>query len=330
MITKSLSNGLSNGKWNILSKFPDNFAFCFAYGSGVKKQLGYADGSSAKRPMIDLVFCVNDSLEWHRKNLQINYSHYSAVRVMGSAVISKIQTQFGAKIYCNTLIPLDDGSIIKYGVVTTSDLKTDLIDWTQLYLAGRLHKPVDVLYPPGLDIENAIAKNFTNALHVSLLLLPERFTYFDLFYTIANLSYAGDFRMIFGENKDKVKNIVAPQLADFRDLYMPILKTFCRYITLPMDESGQILQDKSEAATVYHLQHLPKTLENQLFLEKGIDDSIVKQVSKDPNLPQIVQKNVNKIVWNSSVFQSLKNIPTAGLSKAIRYSWKKVLKTLGL
>lgn len=280
--------------------------------------------------MIDLVFCVNDSLEWHRKNLQINSSHYSAVRLLGSSVVSQIQTQFGAKVYCNTLIPLDDGSTIKYGVVTTSDLNCDLIDWTHLYLAGRLHKPVEVLYPPGLDIQNAITTNFTNALHVSLLLLPERFSYYDLFYTIANLSYAGDFRMIFGENKDKVKNIVAPQLADFRDLYTPILKSFCRYLTLPMDENGHLLQDKSEAATVYHLRHLPKTLEDRIFIQKRTDECSVLQLSKDTNLPKIVQKNVNKIVWNSSVTQSLKNIPTAGLSKAIRYSWKKVLKTLGL
>lgn len=318
---------LSSGKWNILSKFPKNFSFCFAYGSGVKKQLGYGDGNSAKKPMIDLVFCVNDSLEWHRKNLQINPTHYSAVRLMGSSVVSKIQTQFGAKVYCNTLIPLDDGSTIKYGIVTTSDLKIDLIDWKYLYLAGRLHKPVEALYPPGLDIQNAITTNFKNALHVSLLLLPERFTYFDLFYTIANLSYAGDFRMIFGENKDKVKNIVTPQLVDFRNLYMSTLQRFSQHLKLPLNESGHLLQDKSEAVTSYHLQHLPKTLKIQLFGDKK-NESFVKQMSKDPNLPRMVQKSVNNIVWSSSVFQSLKNIPTAGLSKAIQYSWKKVLKTL--
>ncbi|KAJ6636023.1 Phosphatidate cytidylyltransferase, mitochondrial [Pseudolycoriella hygida] len=314
---------ISSDKWNILSKFPKSFSFCFAYGSGVKKQLGYADGNSAKKPMIDLVFCVNDSLEWHRENLHMNPSHYSAVRFLGSSLISKIQTQFGARVYCNTLVPLEDGSTIKYGVVTASDLNDDLVDWTHLYLAGRLHKPVEILYSPGLDIQQAIARNFTNALHVSLLLLPERFTYFDLFYTIANLSYAGDFRMIFGENKDKVRNIVTPQLANFRELYSPTLKCLTRCITLPNDDAGQLLQDKSDAVTVYHLQHLPKTLEHQMFGDKKADETFIKQLSKNSNLPQIVQKNVNKIVWNSSVFQSLKNIPTAGLSKAIRYSWKK-------
>lgn len=327
-----LSRSLSSGKWNILSKFPNDFSFCFAYGSGVKKQLGYADGNNAKKPMIDLVFCVNNSLEWHRKNMQTNSSHYSAVRMLGSSAVAKIQTQFGARVYCNTLIPLDDGSTIKYGVVTTNDLKSDLIDWRHLYLAGRLHKPIDVLYPPQSDIENAIATNFNNAVHVSLCLLPERFTYFDLFYTIANLSYAGDFRMIFGENKDKVRNIVAPQLADFRDLYTPILAQHSRYVTLPMNESGQLVQDKSEATTLYHLQHLPKTLQKEIFRREAAaaDEQSLKRLSNEPNLPRIVQKGVNQIVWSSSVSQSIKNIPTAGLSKAIRYSWKKVLKTLGL
>lgn len=318
---------MSNGKWNVLSHFPQNFSFCFAYGSGVKKQLGYADGNCTKKPMIDLVFCVTDSHAWHHKNLQLNPSHYSGVRLLGSSVISKIQTQFGAKVYCNTLVPLDDGSIIKYGVVNASDLINDLVDWNYLYLAGRLHKPVEILSAPALDIQNAIAINLTNAVHTSLLLLPERFTYFDLFYTIANLSYAGDFRMLFGENKDKVKNIVAPQLFDFQKLYLSTLRRLSQHITLPLDDTGQLLQDKSEAVRLYHLKNLPKSLRTQLF---GNDDSVVEQLSRDQNLPKMVQKSVNNIVWSSSVLQSLKNIPTAGLCKAIRYSWKKVLKTLNL
>lgn len=328
--SKMLSRSLSTGKWNILSRFPNNFSFCFAYGSGVKKQLGYADGSDAKKPMIDLVFCVNDSLEWHRENMQINSSHYSAVRMLGSAAIAKIQTHFGARVYCNTLIPLEDGSTIKYGVVATNDLKSDLTDWTHLYLAGRLHKPIEVLHPPEPDVENAIQTNFRNALHVSLCLLPERFTYFELFYTIANLSYAGDFRMIFGENKDKVKNIVAPQLTEFRDLYKPVLANHTRYLNLPTNESDRLVQDKSKATTLHHLQQLPKTLRKEMFRRVATEARSLEHLSKDPNLPRIVQQSVNQIVWNSSVSQSLKNIPTAGLGKAVRYSWKKVLKTVGL
>ena len=34
---------------------------------------------------------------------------------------------------------------IKYGVISRADLEADLMNWTTLYLAGRLHKPVKIL-----------------------------------------------------------------------------------------------------------------------------------------------------------------------------------------
>ena len=44
---------------------------------------------------------------------------------MGAHKIAKIQTDFGAKIYFNTLIPFED-SLIKYGVISTQHLVEDL------------------------------------------------------------------------------------------------------------------------------------------------------------------------------------------------------------
>jgi len=41
-------------------------------------------------------------------------------------------------------------------------------------------------------------------------------------FVIGRLS--GDFRMYFGENPDKVKNIVSTTLGKFQDLYEPALK----------------------------------------------------------------------------------------------------------
>lgn len=35
---------------------------------------------------------------------------------------------------------------------------------------------------------------------------------------------SGDFRMYFGENPDKVKNIVSATVGEFQDLYAPALK----------------------------------------------------------------------------------------------------------
>lgn len=202
--------------YRILSKFPQNFSFCFAYGSGVKKQLGYGDVQSAnenrvvkgvkKSSMIDLIYCVENPHRWHAQNLEKNPSHYSSLQYLGSNFLAQYQENIGARVFCNTLIPIEDEQImIKYGVITTKHMISDLLDWRDLYVAGRLQKPVEIIKSPtNSKIQNALELNLQNAIHAALLLLPKEFTEYELYYAIANLSYNGDFRMIFGENKSKV------------------------------------------------------------------------------------------------------------------------------
>lgn len=95
--------------------------------------------------MIDFIIVVDDSLSWHQENLAKNRSHYSFLKYFGARAITKIQEDFGANCYFNTLIPYDDRTLIKYGVIKKSHLTNDLLDWDHLYVSGRLQKPVRII-----------------------------------------------------------------------------------------------------------------------------------------------------------------------------------------
>nr|KAF6311286.1 TAM41 mitochondrial translocator assembly and maintenance-like protein [Myotis myotis] len=124
----------------ILSHFPEELSLAFAYGSGVYRQAG--PSSDQKKAMLDFVFTVDDPVAWHSKNLKKNWSHYSFLKVLGPKVITTIQNNYGAGVYYNTLI-MCDSKLIKYGVISTSILIEDLLNWNTLYIAGRLQKPID-------------------------------------------------------------------------------------------------------------------------------------------------------------------------------------------
>lgn len=328
----------------ILSRFPQNIQFCFAYGSGVKKQL-----TSTKRNMIDLIYCVDDSNKWHKINIQRNGSHYSALKYLGYKFISRYQENSGAKVYYNTLVPFED-ALIKYGIVTTRDLVTDLLEWSDLYLAGRLHKPVEILKDPSnAELQMALQLNLQSAVHAALLILPDSFSEYEFYYTITNLSYAGDFRMTFGENKHKVENIVKPQMLGFRNLYKPYLKVLHDFVDFPTNNTTEnsnkcneevpsisneisCSQDVRPLAKLHHLNQLPRWPQVALtrFWNRGNfrqdTEDVLRAIAYDPDSNTIVRQCINDIVWKSSVKQSLKGILTAGLYKSIKYSSRKVLK----
>jgi len=86
----------------------------------------------------------------------------------------------------------------KYAVIQHSSLCDELEDWKNLYLSGRLQKPVVTLVDcPRL--QEARHKNCDMACATALLLLPERFDETELYATISAISYTGDPRMSFGE-----------------------------------------------------------------------------------------------------------------------------------
>lgn len=138
--------------------------------------------------------------------------------------MSRVQDDVGAGVYFNPFVTVN-GTLIKYGVVNIDTLCTDLSEWSTLYLAGRLHKPVKILRDdPRVRLANQV--NLLSAVRTALLLLPEKFSERDLYATIASISYIGDVRMVLpAEDKSKVANIVTHQLPNFRRLYAPLIDT---------------------------------------------------------------------------------------------------------
>ncbi|KAB7495708.1 Phosphatidate cytidylyltransferase, mitochondrial [Armadillidium nasatum] len=303
--------------------FPAGASFAFAYGSSVFKQIGH---TSSKNTMIDFVLAVEDPLEWHSRNLDKNPSHYSMLKYVGPKYISMVQNSFGAKVYYNTLIPTQN-------VISTEDLVSDLLDWDTLYIAGRLHKPVSIVYIDNKneELKNALKINLYSALRTALLILPETFTEQQLYTTIAGLSYSGDFRMQIGEDQNKVQNIVLGQMEEFRQLYLPLLRDLKDFVIVDYTKAtGQ--QDISASTKLFHLSMLPKMLQLEIAKEwirngriQDLED-VVRAAALDPDTNDLIFKGVTNIVQKSSFSQSAKGILTAGIIKSIIYSVSKLKK----
>lgn len=58
----------------------------------------------------------------------------------------------------------------------------------------------------------------------ALLLMPDKFMLPQLYNEIISLSYRGDFRMLFGEDKNKIGRIAEGSRAQLNQIYLPLLK----------------------------------------------------------------------------------------------------------
>ncbi|XP_025916958.1 phosphatidate cytidylyltransferase, mitochondrial isoform X2 [Apteryx mantelli] len=312
----------------VLAHFPQELSLAFAYGSGVFRQAGASAGHSENN-MLDFVFAVDDSVTWHMMNLLKNRSHYSFLKVFGPKQISNIQS-YGAGIYYNTLVPCN-GRMIKYGVISTDALIDDLFHWKTLYVAGRLQKPVKILTQnENGRLQAALVSNLKSAVTAAFLMLPESFSEEDLYMQIAGLSYSGDFRMIIGEDKSKVQNIVKPSVPHFQKLYSNILQD-CPQVVYK-HHLGRLEIDKSPEGQFTQLMALPRTLQQKITSlvdppGKNRDvEEILMQVAHDPDCGFVVHQGISGIVRSSSLVQSAKTILTAGAKKSVTYSMKKLYK----
>lgn len=322
----------------ILEHFPnnDNISLAFAYGSAAFPQKGHSDPSSN---MLDFVFVVRNPREWHAENLLLNPAHYSsAMRYLGADKIVKFQDNYGASVFYNTLIKCED-RMIKYGVISLKNLESDLLNWDNLYIAGRLHKPVHIVrhnfeHNPNLML--AMRTNLHSALYTSFLMLPEVFSEKELYLMVAGLSYSGDFRMIFGEDKNKVSNIVEKNFEKFQDLYHPILES------ITSNDDKYILWDKNEG--IFEIDNSPNSrhmilhklpLRLQIRMVREFDknalqirdtEEILRNIARYADIDQAVRDATIYTVKRASRSQSLKSLFGVGLVKSIQYGREKISK----
>lgn len=308
-------------------------SFVFGYGSKIVKQNNNRFGSN---DMHDFIIAVDNPFDWHQKNHAINPGHYSFLKYFPNKIslIVDLQERFGAQIYYNPYVRIGS-QLIKYGVIKTDHLIKDLQEWTTLYVAGRLHKPVRLIVESrdkNKDLNTGLSFNKESAIRAALLQLPETFKPIDLYYKITSLSYAGDVRMWFGENKNKVINIVDAQLDRFDALYLPRLK---RKDSITFNEAkGVFVQDLSPITILKNLEALPKTVRNQICQmhsnkARSIESNIIlTSVSRSISVDEIVSSAIAAIVRKSSLSQSFKGLLSAGLFKSVKYSQMKLLKSI--
>ncbi|EFC48044.1 predicted protein [Naegleria gruberi] len=303
--------------------------------------------------MVDMVLAVSDSYEFHKQNLLLNPEHYSVLmRILGPRVITLLQEKFGARIYYNTMVDLDDihtgvrsPFLFKYGVIKAQHLIKDLNNWETLYVSGRLQKPTftidtideNVRSLPGhvdtwhQNICLAQEHNLEHALFTALkIILSEnqltngtdqeqdiKINLFDLFVMIASLSYQGDVRMKIkgAENKNKVTNIVTTNYEHFIELYEPIMEKSKLSIKLDPDTKQSYVNITKSDVEKVRGRDLPLNVQQQLSNQSKITADSIQQA-------------IAKIVSSSSTSQTLKGLISAGPVKSFHYVLEKLKKGL--
>ncbi|OAL52312.1 mitochondrial import protein-like protein mmp37 [Pyrenochaeta sp. DS3sAY3a] len=345
----------------ILRKFPP-ITYAFAYGSGVFPQSAESASRATQSPhpnppeailkwqkgggkMIDFILTPRFSQHFHSLNLREHRDHYSFLGSLGSGVVSHVQDKYGAGAYFNPYITVN-GTLIKYAVVNFDTLLRDLTDWDTLYFAGRLHKPVKILFEePNIRVANQ--RNLLSAVRCALLLLPPTFTERELYSTITGLSYQGDPRMQYGsENPKKIDNIVTHQIKNFRILYHDLIKSLPNI--LYADDSAiakpnwmentdldlKLSQDMDPERRANMVRRLPKKFREKVYFQyrgkfgiSGREYQSMLESSKDEDAKVILKKQVAGVLDKRIAAE--KDIPQM-VTKAINQTvkWPSTVQSL--
>lgn len=316
------SKQLENLK-SIINSFESPIKVSIGYGSGVFPQIGY-EKENNEETQIDFINIVENNDKFHKQNLKQHPSHYS---VKFPFLIRLIQGKSG--IYFNPFVKTDFG-IIKYGIISKNTSLIDLSEWSSLYFAGRLHKPVNFIKDEDEIIKFLNQFNLKNAMTLSILLIEKnQFSEIELYEQITSLSYLGDFRMyIGGENPNKVKNIVDKQFLLFKKLYEPILEYFIHRNILVITDNNEINRTFRKNLTINNKIKLISTLPLQfrIKLYKMYQEKSIKEIVKDKDLGNNLIKVISKTITTSSIKQAIKGFFSSGIIKSLKYAIAKQVK----
>lgn len=306
--------------------------FCFMYGSSLHPN------NNDKSSMIDYILGVSNPQQWHSENLQLNRDHYASwmMRLGGARLVTGVADGIGVGVHFNPFITCGD-KMYKYGVVRVDDLIQDILEWKTFYLSGRLQKPVRVLVD-NLGIEHKNSVNLRSATSAALILLPSKFTEEDLYTKICSLSYIGDLRMFFAEDKNKVKKIVQGQYNLFQTMYKSYIEDYASRELLRFSSSSNnqvhITQDCGLSATSALVSSLPRFIRSEMGIKlgqkigQGETGRTISEVvtGSRQEAAECLQQILRKKVMVSSGRQAVAGLLTVGAVHGARYLAKKVSK----
>ncbi|PWA39305.1 Mitochondrial matrix Mmp37 [Artemisia annua] len=251
-----------------------------------------------KSSMEDYILGVSNPQQWHSENLKMNRHHYASwmASLGGEKLITKVADNIGVGVHFNPFVSWNN-KMYKYGVVQMDNLTQDMLNWENLYLSGRLQKPRE------------------------------------LYAKICSLSYMGDLRMLFAEDKNKVRKIVDGQFELFRNMYNPIVEEFANKQLLKLSSSSDnqmnVSQDCSLSATTSIVSSLPQSVRNRMgtsTVETNTGQNSKIIIRSRGEAVARMQNVLRRRVMVSSARQAVAGFITVGAVHGLRYLGNKMKK----
>jgi translocator assembly and maintenance protein 41 len=142
--------------------------------------------------------------------------------------------------------------------------------------------------------------------------------------------------MFIGENKNKISNIVIPQIDLFIDLYSNLILNDTHLHWNKNRTLDTLVKQDVTAATIFtRLLALPKyviynIIESATFKTRQYQDTeeIIRKLCVSTQRTEKIEHAVRSIVRRSSITQTFKGLLTAGFIRSTRYALAKLQKMI--